>query len=107
MSWEWSHTEEAYSNARENVLNLDRGTLCVIRAEQLAHTNGEFDSVVYERTYATLIDDDKLPTEFIANCVADHMRDAIRSCDNGGFNAWCCPYGCHTVSFDLEDSNDS
>ena len=25
--------------------------------------------------------------------------EEARTCDNGGFNAWACPEGCHTVSF--------
>jgi hypothetical protein len=26
---------------------------------------------------------------------------ALAVCDNGGFEAWVCPYGCHTLPFDL------
>ena len=33
MAWEWSHADEAYSNAYENIHNLDRDTLVVILAE--------------------------------------------------------------------------
>jgi len=24
-------------------------------------------------------------------------------CDNGGWNCWLCPSGCHTVPFDFPD----
>lgn len=27
-------------------------------------------------------------------------------CDNGGYRAWMCPDGCHTVPFDLEESEE-
>jgi hypothetical protein len=43
----------------------------------------------------------------------DLLVDAIwedmeewRTCDNGGFNAWACPSGCHTVSFDSEEKKE-
>ena len=72
MAWSWSHSQEAYENARENLSTLDRETLEIIFAEWRAaqgkggiiHNHNDFN-------------------------------------DNGGFNAWMCPSGCgcHCVSF--------
>ena len=33
MAWSWSHSQEAYENARENLSTLDRETLEIIFAE--------------------------------------------------------------------------
>ena len=33
MAWSWSHSQEAYENARENLSELDKETLEIIFAE--------------------------------------------------------------------------
>lgn len=111
MAWGWSHTAEAYENARENVNSLPRSDLLIIYAEWKAYMAGKeadpqdhepFDEQAY---FEVLSREESLrhglgtPCDIMADCVWEWMeQQAI--CDNGGFRAWACPYGCHTVSFD-------
>lgn len=34
----------------------------------------------------------------IADAIACWVQDEIRTTDNGGFNVWACPFGCHTIA---------
>lgn len=103
MAWEWSHTHEAYDNARENLSQLDLADLKIIFAEwRAAQVKGgeiehnSFCQRKYDRAlkYAITLSRDQL-VEFIWDRASD-----LATCDNGGFNAYMCPDGCHTVSFD-------
>ncbi len=38
-----------------------------------------------------------------ADAIWQYASEDLRTCDNGGYNAWMCPWGCHTVSFDGPD----
>jgi len=107
MAWSWSHTHEAYENAYNNLSNLDREDLMIIFAEwraaqekggSISDFNPGFDQRKYDRAlaYAATLDNSAL-IEFIW----EHA-ESFATCDNGGFNAWVCPHGCHTVSFDPE-----
>ena len=99
MAWEWSHTQEAYDNARDNLESLSLESLHIIWAEIKSYQND--DKWNWERFYNDNLD---LAKRLSYNCLLDDIwdyMDNFRTCDNGGFNAWCCPYGCHTVSFDL------
>jgi hypothetical protein len=103
MAWEWSHTDEAYYNAFENLSNQSREFLEVAMAEWLATDEDGFDTEKYDRRalpYAKRMDDDTL-----INSIWERAGEQ-RTCDNGGFNAWVCPYGCHQVSFDCEQVED-
>ena len=108
MAWEWSHSQEAYDNARENLDNLDILDIYDIWAEiqtcyalnvdneyptQDTHS---FDESIYEQFTSISYN---IPDHILRDFIWDVMND-FRTCDNGGFNAWCCPYGCHTVPFD-------
>ena len=106
MAWEWSHTNEAYSNAYENLHDSPRNFLAIAFAEWKAKEIEESDDdrepfgADYEKELA-----------FAATLASDTLADSIwekaseqRTCDNGGFNAWVCPYGCHTVSFDRAET---
>ena len=102
--WEWSHTPEAYANARLNLNDLKTDELQEIFSEWWAYWYAE------ERGL------DKLAALSVGVAMAkgkshDDLFDQIwtqaedqRICDNGGFNAWVCPHGCHTVSFDREEN---
>lgn len=106
MAWSWSHTQEAYSNAEQNLRNLPRETLEVIfgewRAAQgkggIIHDSDDFNLKKYERAlkYAKTLSDDVL-ADFIWEQASE-----LATCDNGGFEAWMCPSGCgcHCVPFD-------
>ena len=105
MAWEWSHTNEAYANAEQNLQSLDPAELRVIWAEWKASTqlNGveaDFDTDAYE---LALNDSQPLGPVRLANDIWERATEQA-TCDNGGFNAWMCPFGCgcHTVAFDTE-----
>jgi hypothetical protein len=103
MAWSWSHTAEAYDNARENLARLPKEKLEIIFAEWRAaqgkggiiHDHNEFNERKYNRAlaYAKTLDD-----ETLVDFIWERAEEAA-TCDNGGFEAWMCPSGCHTVSF--------
>lgn len=106
MAWEWSHAPEAYEAARLNLYNLDPEQLREIFAEWKGYTcdseANESDPCphCYEdaRAEAAQMTSDELAAYVWEQ--ASHQR----TCDNGGWNAWLCPYGCgcHVVPFDTE-----
>lgn len=111
MAWSWSHTGEAYASARRNVLRKKKEWLAVVFAEWRAARYGtkHFNSVVTkfdEKRYdRALIHANTLPQDILAQQVWDWMEE-FATCENGGHNAWACPYGCHTVPFDDERDDD-
>ena len=115
MSWEWSHTDEAYKAAYDNLHRLDYDTLCIISAEwdTLIFNEDEYSDGYYDKQLAMYRESKIYTSEMLADeiwlqCSESQEIDGQwygRTCDNGGFNAWVCPYGCHTVPFELEDDN--
>ncbi len=113
MAWEWSHTNEAYQNAERNLYDLPVKELIVIAAEWDASKpgsygdyslSGSFDTKRYKREFAHLnamVGRGRMTAGDIAERIWPKM-ESFATCDNGGFNAYTCPYGCHTVSFDRE-----
>lgn len=108
MAWEWSHAAEAYENARQRLYTLSRKKLREIWAEwKVKHAETEeetgWDQEVYDAALkeATDLTEKASYKQILADDIWDWMAEQA-TCDNGGFNAWCCPYGCgcHTVSFD-------
>ena len=109
MAWSWSHTHEAYDYARNELEKLPYETLLEIDAEwqaaeytdePYAHTP-EFNIEKFNNAMQAL----SLPTEDeLAERIWDRANEQ-RTCDNGGWNAWMCPFGCHTVNFgpEMED----
>ena len=105
MAWSWSHSQEAYENARENLSTLDRETLEIIFAEWRAaqgkggviHNHNHFHQRKYDRA---LKHAKTLPDDVLADFIWEQASE-LATCDNGGFNAWMCPSGCgcHCVSF--------
>jgi hypothetical protein len=104
MAWSWSHTNEAYGNARDNLALKGRDWLETTLAEWQASRLGQFGDYHFRDkrypkclAYAKILSDDSL-----CDLIWERMEQHA-TCDNGGFNAWACPYGCHTVSFDCEE----
>ena len=95
MAWEWSHTNEAYEYARERVFELEPQVLHVICAEWVTDFRQPNWEVFYNKklNYFSAWDTDSL-REYVWRRAKEQ-----RTCDNGGFNAWVCPAGCHTVPF--------
>ena len=107
MAWEWSHSQEAYSNCRENILHRDREWLEVVYAEWVVRRFLEDENDWDSDKYTESLEHAKTLAEDV---LADYIWDAMEeqaTCDNGGFNAWACPYGCgpHLVSFDKENDD--
>ena len=113
MSWEWSHTAEGIQNARDNLFDLPLEDPAVIYSEiQVARYDEESntyieawdgkDSKKYEKV---LLKARTMDTETLAEAIWEFM-ESFRTCDRGGYNAYCCPYGCHTVPFDREVKED-
>jgi hypothetical protein len=106
MAWSWSHSQEAYCDARDNVGRKSREWLEVCYAEWWAAGSNDcgyvdgtaFDEGIYN---VVLIEAKTLPDDVLADHIWDQMQEQA-TCDNGGWNAWCCPSGCHTVSFSPE-----
>lgn len=99
MAWEWSHTVKAYWNARENLAELSKEELEIIYAEW-----SEWEDSFNERKYGIALKHaSKLCHDFLVAWIWERAEQ-FRTCDNGGFNAWICPYGCHAVPFSREES---
>jgi len=115
MSWEWSHTAEAYQNAESNLRRLKPAVLRVIWAEWKAfepasdEPGGKFRSSSSSqlngaRYEAAMKEAKAINPDFLADYIWEQASE-LRTCDNGGFNAWLCPFGCgcHRVSFSSVD----
>lgn len=122
MAWEWSHTNEAYENARQNVRDLPRAELLTILREWAYHDREEQDTLRFSASRPQVWTDSqgktrvrgfrlpngvrRLATDELADLVWERMEDH-RTCSNGGHEAYACPDGCHTVSFDRDRDRDS
>jgi len=117
MAWSWSHTNEAYAAARVQLGRLKKGELNVIFAEWKWHFYKQRIEVLENKAFAEdrILDlpykweavydhwlkrTRKIPHDILVDQIWDWMED-LATCDNGGFNAWCCPHGCHEVPFDF------
>jgi len=103
MSWEWSHTAEAYDNARANLGILTPETLRIIYAEWCATdlVDLDLDDGDYEAALERARD---LSRDALEDFIWDQMAEWA-TCTNGGHLAYACPHGCgcHLVPFDLID----
>ena len=104
MAWEWSHSDEGLANARAQLDVQGREWLETVWAEWQAYAEetrenacGNFDESKYTAALAKAV---ALPDDVLAKSIWDRMAEQA-TCDNGGWNAWACPYGCgcHTVPF--------
>lgn len=115
MAWSWSHTRQAYADARDNLSELGRETLEIIFAEWRAAQgkSGAIDPAspgFSERKYERALKHAKtLHDDVLADFIWEKASE-FATCDNGGFEAWMCPHGCgpHCVSFSppVEDEED-
>jgi hypothetical protein len=103
MPWEWSHTEEAIQNVRDNLELLSRETLLEICVEWKVHLEAgndatEADFQKHEKDF------DHVSTDGLIYYIWDNMKSQAL-CEPGGHTAWSCPWGCicHLVPFSSED----
>jgi len=107
MAWEWSHTHEGVAAACDNVHKLRRQELITILREWSAYDRekrAEADPgyrlpATTRGLFRLTFNPRRLVQETLADAVIERMTEHA-TCDNGGFDAHACPYGCHTVSFD-------
>jgi hypothetical protein len=101
MAWSWSHTDEAYANARANLLELRDIELWEIYGEWHA-ADLELDENWLPKYNEHYRKAQSLGRDVLIEYIWDRAREQ-QTCDNGGFNAWMCPHGCtpHSVSFDV------
>ena len=113
MAWEWSHTQEAYDNARKQLDIQTPQFLIVCWAEWRTHEREQQEAVSnshrwmkrYDRYHRTAESLWNQNPESVVEFVWEKMSEQ-RTCDNGGHRAWCCPEGCHTVPFDEPSDDD-
>lgn len=107
MTWEWSHTNEAYAAVRENLERLPLTDLACIASEWYAWGGGgedDFDSDKYNARYSELlaeIERGVLASDILADWIYDKASEQS-SCSNGGWDAYVCPFHCHSVAFHTE-----
>lgn len=95
MAWSWSHTAEAYAHVYLNVQDLPRETLLTILREWAYQDRKDRGRRPGFRLPPGIR---RLPADILADLVWERM-EAFATCTNGGWAAYCCPNGCHTVSF--------
>lgn len=118
MAWEWSHTDNAYQSIEQQLQAMaDLATvgdmdvanwLYVCWSEWVAsdwrECNGSTDLDL--RKYAIALTRAKRQAKELGFCkLADDIWNwstELRTCTNGGWEAWLCPFGCHTLPFSSE-----
>ena len=106
MSWSWSHSSEGIQNVMDNIEKLSDEDIRIVYAEWKAcdsaqdgeYDNDAFDSSAYDDALKA---SGNIDIDGLVQYIQDRCSEAA-ICDNGGFNAWVCPSGCHTVSFEKE-----
>jgi len=113
MAWSWSHTNEAYEAVKANIEAKDREWLEVVWAEWQAaipdpdHGIGFHADLDMEKYEVKLAEAKTLPEDALAEYIWERTSD-YATCENGGWEAYCCPFdcGCHTVPFDKEEDDE-
>lgn len=118
MAWSWSHSQEVYESIEIQLINKadaanDGDTdaaewLCVVWSEWVA-SNWREDRVTTDldlRKYATAMarakrQGSELGYEKLANNIWNWTSE-LATCNNGGWDAWVCPFGCHLLPFSVE-----
>ena len=109
MAWSWSHTQAAYTQVQQNIEAKDRDWLEVVYAEwKAAEGDIHFHAELNEEKYNSALQEAKdLSNDILAEYIWERTSD-YATCENGGFEAHCCPFGCgcHWVSFSDEEEEE-
>ncbi|UBF29914.1 hypothetical protein K9N68_37525 (plasmid) [Kovacikia minuta CCNUW1] len=119
MVWAWSHTIEAYLNLKTNIAGLPPDQLQCIWAEILTSkfcqkkqqienrllypgkdmpvSCDEFDENFYNE--ALEVSTQKAASQLVEEIFSFAQNQAL--CSEGGYQDYVCPYGCHTLPFNL------
>lgn len=102
--WEFSHSPEAYDILRENIDKQNREWLETTWAEIQARSSreehvGGFNEQQFGESLAQA---KKFADDVLSNAIFDFAMEQ-RLCDNGGHNAYCCPFFCHKAPMSTED----
>jgi hypothetical protein len=92
MAWEANITIEGYEAAKANLYEMKRDKVEIIFAEQKAEDSEDWDTA-YE---SALKQAQNLDEHILFSDVWDFAENQ-NTADNGGFDFWLCPYGCHTA----------
>lgn len=115
MTWNWSHTQEAYNNVYYNISQLPLETLREIAAEiktyqdMLAQRPGRVieglsdrENLWHPELYDSYLEKvSNLPADILVDFIYEFAEEQAE-CSNGGHEAYVCPYNCHKVSFSRE-----
>jgi hypothetical protein len=116
MAWEWSHTQEAYENGRKNLAKQNVTELLTALAEWEATTwedeeiyqGADLDIDKYNKAMNRLqalhrmSRRSKIDMKSLKEKYAEQLwekAEQLRTCTNGGHEAYVCPYGCHKVAW--------
>ncbi len=102
MAWSWSHTGRAIQAARRAFEAMDRETRETIAAEWIAFDSDPDEEHNFLDLYEPALRRVKAWDDRAVNAYVWERAEAQQTCENGGFEAWTCPYGCHLhlASFD-------
>jgi hypothetical protein len=113
MAWEWSHTGEAYENVHARLSLMPREWLNTVFAEwRAAQGKGgtisdheKFNERKYERALAW-VSAGNMTDEQLVEFIWERMEE-LRTCTNGGWEAYACPSGCgcHLIPFERIGKN--
>ena len=101
MSWGWSHSTQDYEDAKQNLAGLPLKHLYAIYGEWKVKQSltsvedgfdgtGGWDDPTYQRS---LKEAKGLPIDVLVDYIWS-KADEQRTCTNGGWDLWLCPYGC-------------
>ena len=109
MAWEWSHTAEGIADVEMNLRDLCRDKIVAIWSEWEAWDGNTSSTSGFDKDkYAVAMKKAKdIPTDILADAIWEKAQQ-LRTCTNGGHEAWLCPFGCggHMVPFHYTGKDD-
>lgn len=128
MTWNWSHTQEAYDNVYYNISQLSLETLKEIatpfilrlkaaeiktyqdmlaqRPERVIEGLSDRENLWHPELHNSYLEKvNNLPADILADLIYKFASEQAES-TNRGYEAYVCPYGCHSVSFSRDSINE-
>jgi len=102
MAWAWSHTQQGYDDAREQLATQTKAWLATALAEWLLQEelaeDGPLPYGIGSERLTKLIDGNAIAWSY--NELVEIVwgrAERYAACSNGGHMLWMCPSGCHSV----------